>query len=259
MKRKNLMGSPNTNQKPPDVVDHTETVTAIFQALLGRSPDEPELARFEGELRAGLSLGRLLEEIVGSGEFNRRSPQRAEFVPAGHFYSVIPSGETRADFLRRWPELRQRRELPGIALDHATLRSHFDRILKAIPTCPLPTEKAESWRYHFENPAYSYGDGFSLYAMMLHLSPQRIIEVGSGYSSALMLDINECAFGNEIDSIFVEPFPELLFSLFKSQDRERCRVLGRPCRRLIERPSAPWRPTTFSSSIPRMSRSSGAM
>jgi hypothetical protein len=43
-------------------------------------------------------------------------------------------------------------------------------------------------RHHYENPAFSYGDGIALACTILIHRPANIIEVGSGYSSAATLD-----------------------------------------------------------------------
>jgi predicted O-methyltransferase YrrM len=61
--------------------------------------------------------------------------------------------------------------------------------------------------------------------MIRHSKPKRIIEVGSGYSSAMTLDTNELHFGNSIRCTFIEPYPELLQSLLRPGDRERIEVL----------------------------------
>ncbi len=49
--------------------------------------------------------------------------------------------------------------------------------------------------------------------MMRHLAPRRIIEVGSGWSSALMLDVNRIFFERRIHLEFIEPHPERLLAL----------------------------------------------
>ncbi len=53
----------------------------------------------------------------------------------------------------------------------------------------------------------------------MHFRPKKIIEVGSGFSSAAMLDINEQFFSNAIDLTFVEPYPKTLNKLVRPGDR----------------------------------------
>src|SRR5262249_51820098 len=68
----------------------------------------------------------------------------------------------------------------------------------------------------------------TLYGMIRHLKPQRIVEVGSGFSSAVMLDTSDRFFGGTISCTFIEPHPERLSSLLREGDREKHRVLARP-------------------------------
>lgn len=206
--------------------DAVELVGACFRGLLRREPSEAEIAAYGSELTNGISLETFLEQLSGCSEFLSRLPP-AEFVPTGHFYSAIPRAEAKADFVTNWDTIRARKHLPGIAVDDAVLAGHFDRIIDVVHTAPFPAQKTPPWRYHFDNPAYSYGDGLSLYAMMLHLRPQRILEVGSGYSSALMMDTNTQEFASGIEITFIEPHPELLFSLFNPEDCSRYTVLSR--------------------------------
>ncbi|MCM8738756.1 class I SAM-dependent methyltransferase [Azospirillum sp. A1-3] len=64
--------------------------------------------------------------------------------------------------------------------------------------------------------------------MLLNTQPKRVVEFGSGYSSCLFLDINEVFFKNKVQCTFVEPHPELLFSLINHDDQQRCQIM--PCR-----------------------------
>ena len=61
--------------------------------------------------------------------------------------------------------------------------------------------------------------------MLCHFKPQRIIEVGSGFSSAVMLDTNDLFFSKQIALTFIEPHPERLFSLLNDEDKKRHRII----------------------------------
>ena len=56
---------------------------------------------------------------------------------------------------------------------------------------------------------------------MRHFRPQKIVEVGSGFSSAAMLDVNDRFFDGSILFTFIEPFPERLYSLLSEKDAKR--------------------------------------
>ena len=54
--------------------------------------------------------------------------------------------------------------------------------------------------------------------MLRILNPNRLIEIGSGYSSAVTLDTNEYYLENKLHISFIEPHPERLNMLLKSED-----------------------------------------
>src|SRR5207244_10036767 len=91
---------------------------------------------------------------------------------------------------------------------------------------PFSVEPIPGRRYRFENPNYSYNDAIVLYGMMRHAQPHRIVEIGSGYSSCAMLDVNELFFDNAIQCTFIDPYPQLLRTLMKESDFARTRIIG---------------------------------
>jgi predicted O-methyltransferase YrrM len=147
------------------------------------------------------------------------------FVPPGHFFSPLPE----LDYVKRHEaEIfgEAPRTIPGIDLREAEQLELLRRFQPYYAELPFSAGKSESRRYYFENPAYSYSDAIFLYSMIRHFKPKRIIEIGSGYSSCVMLDTNELFFGNAIDITFVEPYPELLLSLIRKTDRERTTLIS---------------------------------
>lgn len=149
------------------------------------------------------------------------------FVPPGHFYSPIPSlDDVRRHEQRLFAE--PPRELPGIVLNEAKQLELLDRLKPYYDEQPFPEQRTDGRRYFFENPAYSYSDAIFLHCMIRHARPHRIIEVGSGYSSCVTLDTNELHFENRIACTFVEPYPELLWTLLRPDDRAGIEVLVTP-------------------------------
>jgi hypothetical protein len=82
-------------------------------------------------------------------------------------------------------------------------------------------EKIEGRRFYNKNGTYGFSDALILEAMIRHLRPARIIEAGSGLSSALILDTNERYFDNRIHLEFIEPFPARLYTVLTDADRKR--------------------------------------
>ncbi len=139
----------------------------------------------------------------------------------GSYYSPIPSMKEikEHNFNVPVPEL-----LPGIDLntnEQLNLLDSFESFYKELP---FTDEKSEELRYYYNNEFYSYSDAILLYCMIRHLKPRKIIEVGSGFSSSVMLDTNQKFMGNAINYTFIEPYPARLESLLKDNDRKNVTI-----------------------------------
>lgn len=82
---------------------------------------------------------------------------------------------------------------------------------------PWAREKSSGLRFYLENDSYSYADGLVLYFMLRHLQPQRIIEIGAGYSTMAILDTNEKFLEKRAHLTCIEPEPAKLFWLFEDK------------------------------------------
>jgi hypothetical protein len=130
------------------------------------------------------------------------------FVPPGHFYSPICDEAEAGAHIERVREAAPR-ALPGIRTDQAEMAKLWHAMLAYLNSAPFSDQPAAGFRYHYDNPAYAWGDGSILHAMIRHLRPRRIIEVGSGWSSACSLDTVERFLDNSCDLTFIDPYPEL--------------------------------------------------
>ena len=87
-----------------------------------------------------------------------------------------------------------------------------------IPLLPWKDETSEGLRYYYNNGWFSKGCAHALYFMMNCLQPKRIIEVGSGFSTAVMMDTNQSCMGSRIEITCIEPNPHRLERLRKGTD-----------------------------------------
>ena len=145
--------------------------------------------------------------------------------PNGHFYSPVISIE---DIKKREAEIWKNVEIDGIlGIDLRTeaQKKLLEQFAQYYNQMPFKAEKQVTIRYQFENDYYSYTDGIILYSIIRHFKPKRIIEIGSGFSSAVMLDTNELFFKNQIELTFIDPYPQRLFSLMTELDRQRVKVI----------------------------------
>lgn len=146
------------------------------------------------------------------------------FVPGGHFYSPIPNLEEIKESEDQIFNYNTK-EIKGVDLNVDTQLNYLNKIIEFYPDLPFEDEQKEGLRYKFENGSYSYSDAIFLYGMIRNLKPSKIIEVGCGFSSCVILDTNELFFDNSINTTFIEPYPDLLYSLIKSTDLDRIMVI----------------------------------
>ncbi|RZL05590.1 MAG: hypothetical protein EOO89_26090 [Pedobacter sp.] len=99
-------------------------------------------------------------------------------------------------------------ELQSIDLNETAQLALLEELSGYYNSIEFPVTKQENRRYYFHNDYFSYSDGIFLHSLMRYLKPKRILEIGSGYSSAMMLDTNEHYLNNEVKLSFVEPYPE---------------------------------------------------
>lgn len=134
---------------------------------------------------------------------------RSALFPDGHFYSpVVDVEQVQADEQRIWPESEV---VPGVDLNHAShrhlLSRWFPRLLKGYGYPEEGPEDASLDHFYEKNTQFARLDARSLFCMLRMIRPRKIIEVGSGYSTLLMVDVNARFLGNSIDICSIEPYP----------------------------------------------------
>lgn len=143
------------------------------------------------------------------------------WVEPEHFYSPITHSI-------RFQHFNDRQSIPGIKLNTEKQRELLAGFKKVYKGQPFSEKSSDENRYFFDNDQFAHTDALILYSMMRMKKPKRIVEVGSGYSSGLMLDVNNQFFDNKIDLTFIEPFPTRLRSLLRAEDKRAARVIVKP-------------------------------
>jgi hypothetical protein len=128
--------------------------------------------------------------------------------PAGHFYSPLTSSvdvarAVGAPTLHAGVDMRERQQLELAG--------------KLAPQwAELPQERR--WTAGGQNDQFALADAAVYSSMLRFLRPGRVVEVGSGYSSAVALDVRD-DFALDMALTFVEPYPERLERLLTKADR----------------------------------------
>lgn len=175
--------------------------------VLGRFWDsEPETAvQSPAELEeASLPVEALAPESTASAPLY-------EFpgFPPGHFYSpIVDVEQIKADAGRIW---RDDREVLGINFNEDSHRFLLEQVfplyLKDFDYPEQLEETPELNRFFTLNSQFGWLDARTLFVLLRHLRPKRMIEVGSGFSSLLTADINHRFLGNSIEFSCIEPYP----------------------------------------------------
>lgn len=149
------------------------------------------------------------------------------FVPPGHFYSPVPSREDidayRAATSRPRPDA-----LEAIDLRLDAQSELLDTFLAFYADQPFPLERSDETRYWFENHSFSYGDALALHCMLRAVRPRRVVEVGSGWSSCVLLDTCERFLDWQPEVTLIEPYPHQLHLLVRPGDLDRVRLVSEP-------------------------------
>jgi predicted O-methyltransferase YrrM len=170
-------------------------------------------------------LNNLIQRFGFLRKLKRRLRPPKMWPPPGHFYSPLVDPRKlglQAESLFD----NSRKSFPGIDLREAAQCALLEELVEFYQDQLFPEENTGPARYYFRNGYYSYGDGLMLHAMIRRFAPKRIVEVGSGFSSAVMLETNERFFDGRISLTFIEPNPERLSGLMKTGDRERVNLIA---------------------------------
>ena len=183
--------------------DIADLVTSLYVNLLGREPDPAGLAFWVDKLSEGYGYGDMIREFIASDEYRPKIANKL-FAPPGHFYSPIVDVTEAVRHLDRLAGAAASPAAPaGVVLDRDAMVQTWNDLLPFLTALPFPAERSPGFRYAFDNPAYSWGDGSILSAMLQRLQPKRLIEVGSGYSSACTLDTIDRFFARPCEITFI--------------------------------------------------------
>lgn len=145
--------------------------------------------------------------------------EKNAFFPPGNYYSTIVDFENIKKYEQKIWNPIQIDNVMGVDLKTNEQLLLMDKLQHYYKEMPYENSKQENLRYYFKNGFFAHTDGILLYSLIRHLQPKKIIEIGSGFSSAVMLDTNEHFFDNKIELTFIEPYPERLYGAITEKDK----------------------------------------
>ena len=123
-----------------------------------------------------------------------------------HYYSPIPDID-ELEQRKVWDKISP---LSGIKFQ-ADQQIEFLSLLgnKFGPECDWPIKEQNPGQFCLDNPSFSFGCAASLYSMIRHFQPGRIIEIGSGNSSLVIQEAlakNSACGGIAWNHIIIDPY-----------------------------------------------------
>jgi predicted O-methyltransferase YrrM len=142
--------------------------------------------------------------------------------PPGHFHSPLPS----FDDIARWERTNYGRdvdEIPGIDLRIDAQLELLRSLYADIEAHPFVACDGREPRFAFGNEWFTGYDALVYAALLRFQQPRRVVEIGSGWSTAALLDAFE---GRPLPDItLIEPHPDRLFRLLRDEDHDRLAIV----------------------------------
>jgi len=196
-----------------------------------------EYNKWIDRLPSGLRIRRLWATICAELSF----PQGA---CAGHFYSPIPRREEIEHDQDRI--FRQDiAQLPEIDLQAPAQFELLGRLAAHARSLDISANATPGKRFHSANPYFYRADALVLGSMLLEFKPRHYLEIGSGFSSALALDVNDACLGGSVQFSFVEPSPTRLRLLINQRDGQTARIYVRRVQEVPDETFASLEPNDF--------------
>lgn len=155
-------------------------------------------------------------------EYEHINLKPSNFFKDGHFYSTIPNIETINKYLNV-VEDTETKELLGIEMNNDKQKQLFIKMQMYFEEFFDLYLKNKSKRYFEENNYFGLMDAATLFSYIRMCKPKKIIEIGSGFSSAVMLDTSD-EYNLDIEFVFIEPFPERLYTLLTEKDKKNNKI-----------------------------------
>ncbi len=209
---------------PPSLPGESEypILAEVLNRLLGVTPAPENLKSWSERVAQGLSAQAFLAAISSHPRFADLRRVTSVFPP-GHFHSPVVDPSTVRDYVATSRSM-DASSIEGIHLPLAEMEIFWRRHQALIAATPFTREPDPRWRYHAAGGPFPLSDAVGLRLMIHAHKPRRIVEIGSGFSTACMLDSADVAGFSEFHITCVEPNAKRLRSLMRPGDEIRLTI-----------------------------------
>lgn len=156
--------------------------------------------------------------------FKQQYDRNCNSYPA-HFYNPLIDKQAvleRSELI--WPESLPH-SVAGIDMNLDVQKNWATIMASYYNELPFFVEPRNGHRYFYNNEYYSYSDAIALYSFLRKLEPSQVIEIGSGFSSAAMLDTAD-QLQLTTRFRFIDPFPQRLQQLLDQNDQHKVEIMA---------------------------------
>lgn len=207
----------------PSEEDQKDPLFQLLLRVLGRTPLPHEITVWKERISAKPGVQNFIANLMGS-----RPVQAQKFVraknPPGHFFSPVVDPDLVQEYVET-NRLSGPTDLGGIDFHLDDMMAFWTRNRAVIAATPFPETLDPAFRYSFTGGPYGYGDATTLRAMIADNRPKRIVEIGSGYSTAVMLDSAEELGLDDLRITCIEPYADRLRSIMRPGDEQRLTLI----------------------------------
>ena len=167
-----------------------------------------ELTKLSTRVRSGLDRFKLAAQVFAEPPYS----------PVGAHTSPVPGERETAWAMAPQPPVT------GIALNED---SQLELMKELAPLwAEIPETPQQGWRFK-GSWMFVPGDALVYYALLRKWKPARLVEVGSGFTSALALDCSDRHLP-DLQMTFIEPYPDRLYGLLSDSDRKQAEIHPKP-------------------------------
>lgn len=218
------------SEQPRDTASATatprEVVETLLSRLLGRRPGEREVELWSSRLSRSTSATGFLSILLQWRKLQETTNIPLQAAP-GHPNSPIVDPAAVRGYVAESRRASADGGTAGILFPLEPMEAFWERNRDVIAATPFPHQPTAPFRYALGTGAYGAGDAAILRAMVQERRPQRIVSVGSGASTAALLDTLD-ELGLDVRPMVLEPFPKRLKAVLRPDDEARIELVKTP-------------------------------
>ncbi|PWT79423.1 MAG: hypothetical protein C5B44_06875 [Acidobacteria bacterium] len=205
-------------------IEARELILTAYTIAFDRAPSEKELELYSRLLvNEKLSAQSFLTTCLRSLEYTKKKGVRSVF-PTGHYHSPVVDPSSVRNYVTK-QQNTPLTDIKGLRIDAPAMLALWQKHLNFTRSFPFSQEPNDKDRFSYGNGPFPEGDAITLQMIFAEFRPTRVIEIGSGFSTACMLDTADRLELPNFHITCIEPYPERLRALLRDEDKQRVTIV----------------------------------